>query len=136
MLPSPCCVNSNTSAALCDIVLTEEEVYSVLSTLDGSKASGPDGMALLRNALPLCPPLFHLFSLCIAQSYIPKAWAIYNITPVHISGDRACIGKELPPHFPAVQHLVGLVYNKISAHINGLISNSQFGFRKGTSTVF
>ncbi len=96
-LPSSLKVNSSTSAALCDITVNEEDVFS------GSKATGPDAKVLLHNALPLYSPLHHLFSLCVAQSCMPKAWSIHNITPIHKSGPFRTTDRSLcsvrPPWF-------------------------------------
>ena len=62
-------VPSNTCS---DIVINEEEVFSILSTLNTSKAAGHDkiGPNILRHcALALYSILHHLYSLCLNQSY-------------------------------------------------------------------
>ena len=63
---------ATTPVTLSDIVISEDEVYHALITLDPSKAMGPglDGIGprvLRACALALYPVLHHLFPLCLTQ---------------------------------------------------------------------
>ena len=63
-----------------DIVITEEEVFSVLSTLDTSKTVGHDkiGPNLLRHWLSLAYYIICIYSLCLLQFYIPTDWRLHS----------------------------------------------------------
>ena len=122
-----------------EIHFSEQEVYSVLSSLDPSKATGPDGIGprvLKFCALALCNPLHHLFSLCFTKHYIPKDWCIHNITPIFKAGDKSSVKNYRPISLLCSSSLVleRLIYNKISDYVFKLISPSQFGFRPNNST--
>ena len=72
-----------------DVVITEEEVFQALSSLDPSKAEGCDkiGPKLLKKcALVLYQPLHHLFCLSLHQAYVPEEWRMHFITPVFKAG--------------------------------------------------
>lgn len=85
------------STALFDDLLnlcTPEEVYDLLCHIDGSKASGPDGISgkmLIGTAPSICNSLCQLFNLSIRTATIPAEWKISNIVPVHKSGDRGSV---------------------------------------------
>ena len=54
------------------------------------------GPKLITKALALFQPLHHLFSLSLAQHYIPEEWRIHQITPIHKSGDRSLVNNYRP----------------------------------------
>jgi hypothetical protein len=77
--------NVKSSPFLSDIHITEEQVFDHLSTLDISKASGPDGVGarLLKSAArELCRPLAQLFSKSLQTSTLPDIWKIASVVPV------------------------------------------------------
>ena len=70
---------------LSNIFFTESGVFKVLSSLDGSKACGPDGVlpAVLKQcAKELTPSLVTLFNLSMEQSEVPISWKLVNVIPV------------------------------------------------------
>ena len=63
--------------SLPDIVITPEEVYECLCTLDQNKASGPDRIpaTLLRHcASSICSSLSELFNKTLSVGKLPKEW--------------------------------------------------------------
>ena len=63
-------------SSLCSITICEEDVYSVFTSLDSSKAVGGDNippLILEHCAGALSKPLHHLFSLCLSLFYLPMA---------------------------------------------------------------
>ena len=75
--------------SISDILLSYEEVYQVLSTLQIKKACGSDGIGpsvLQACTSPLTPILHHLFSLSLNNGVVPTEWKLHAITPVFKSG--------------------------------------------------
>ena len=69
-----------------DIVLSTNEVESVLESLDTTKAVGPD---LIHNKILkaasgiIAKPLTDLFNKSLAESHFPDLWKIAHVTPIH-----------------------------------------------------
>ena len=62
----------------------------MLSSLDSSKACGPDGVspAVLKHcAKELTPYFVTSFNLSMEQSKVPTSWKLANIIPVHKKSD-------------------------------------------------
>ena len=81
---------SSPTPALDHIVITDTEVYTALSSLDPSKASGIDciGPRILQTcSLALYPVVHHLFSLSLVSCRLPVEWKLYRIIPIFKSGD-------------------------------------------------
>ena len=55
----------------------------MLSSLDGSKACGPDGAVLKHCAKELAPSLVTLFNSSMKQSKVRTSWKLDNVIPVH-----------------------------------------------------
>ena len=88
-----------TSPFLSDIHITEEQVFGHLSTLDISKASGPDGVGarLLKSAArELCRPLAQLFNKSLQTSTFPDIWKIASVVPVFKNGMKELIQNYRP----------------------------------------
>ena len=84
-------INDNPIAGPCDssITCTVDEVYQLLSSIDCSKATGPDSISgrMLKATAPSIPSsLCQIFNLSLTTSAIPVEWKTSNIVPVHKSG--------------------------------------------------
>ena len=105
-------------------------------------APGPDGITawMLTNfAQSIAPSLSSIFNLSIAIGGLPADWKLSNIIPIPKSSARddvrffrpisllPIVGKILEKHIH--QLLLEFMSSK------GLLSENQFGFRKGRSTV-
>lgn len=130
----------NSESPLSSFEITNSEVFSILSSLDTSKASSLDDITpgvLKYCAVALCEPLQHLFSSSLAKHVIPADWKIHCITPVHKSGDRANVKNYRPISLlsPTSKVLERIIYNKCVEFLNEKISPAQFGFLGGRSTL-
>lgn len=130
-----------THPALRSISISQQEVFDCLSSLDPTKATGPDGIparVLKRCKYSLTEPIHHLFSECIRQSYLPKEWRLHHVIPIPKSGDKSFASNYRPISLLCCisKVLEKIIYNKISDHLTKhWISSSQFGFLKHHSTV-
>ena len=121
---------------------TEEEVFDLLSSLDTTKASGPDGISakmLKFIATSVTSSVTKLFNLSISKCQLPTMWKRSSIVPIPKASDMAApsnyrpisllslLSKLLEKHF----------YNLIIQHLKSFhnISDSQWGFTEGRSTV-
>ena len=124
---------------LCSI----EEVLSLIRGLDVSKASGPDGISahmLKSTALSIAPSLCVLFNTSISMGHFPEAWKRANIVPILKSQtDKASPSGYRPISLlPIISKLLEKhVYSIVSDHLadSQPLSDSQWGFRKGMSTI-
>ena len=125
---------------ICDINVSESNVFKILQSLDVSKAMDCDGISpklLKQCSLSLYRPLHYLFSLSLSQSYLPLEWRTHLIKTVFKSGDKNSIKNYRPISLlPVVSKVLGkLVYNRIVDFISSSISSSQYGFLRGRSTL-
>ena len=128
------------NSTICEIFITEDEVFQALTSLDPSKAAGPDGIGpkLLKHcALALYQPLHHLFCLSICQSYIPQEWRRHLVKPIHKSGDKSLVHNYRPISLLCVTSKVleRIIFNHILSFINTKITTCQFGFMRHRSTL-
>ncbi|PFX12767.1 RNA-directed DNA polymerase from mobile element jockey [Stylophora pistillata] len=122
------------------LMLYEDEVYKVLSNLDPSKASCPDGLpttVLKACARELTPSLCALFNLSLAEGRLPIEWKDTLVVPVYKKGK-----KEDVTNYRLINLLcvVSKVLERcILKHFNDflcpLFDNVQHGFLQGRSTV-
>ncbi|ESO99551.1 hypothetical protein LOTGIDRAFT_69652, partial [Lottia gigantea] len=71
-------------------VYIRDEVCDILSTLDCSKACGPDDVSskvLKECRSVLAYPLSYLFNICHINSVFPSDWKLASINPLFKSGD-------------------------------------------------
>ena len=131
-----------TDATLDSIVLNPTDVRDAISSIDPTKACGPDLISpkLLREGTQeLCVPLSTFFNKLLVHSYFPDCWKLASVTPVVKKGDPSrpsnyrpisllsCIGKlfERCVHKYIYNYLIG----------NNLVTPYQSGFIKNDSTV-
>ena len=112
-------------------------MYTVLSTLDTSKATGIDGIGplILKScAAFLSKPLQHLFTCCLRQSNISDEWKIHIVVPIYKSGDKTLVRNYRPI---SILSNVGKVLERIIFinFVTNKSSLSQFGAVKGRSPL-
>ena len=127
---------------LSDMVITDSEVLAQLTSLKGSKATGPDaiGNILMKNvAVAIYPSLVKLFNYSLHKQHFPSAWKLANVCPVFKKGDNKISENYRPISllsntskvFEKVVH--DRLYNYLTNH-NLLIPNNS-GFKHGDSTI-
>ena len=125
------------------LLCTVEEILSLIRGLDVSKASGPDGISahmLKSTASSIAPSLCDLFNISISNGHFPEIWKRANIVPVLKSqSDKASPSGYRPISLLSItsKMLEKHVYSIVSDHLaeNQPLSDSQWGFRKGMSTI-
>ena len=123
--------------ALGEICFDEHEVYDVLISQDCNKAAGIDTICpdiLKHCATPLTKPLHHLFCHCISNHDIPSEWRTHIIFK---SSDKHNVANYRPISLLCVisKILESLLFNHVIGHLTKYISNQQFGFMTGRSSL-
>lgn len=116
-----------------NIIISEQAVFSVLSTIDTSKGSGHDGISpffLRQCAEVLAGPLSILFTRSLRDGIYPSAFKIGQITPIYKAGSRNNVenyrGVNVLPGLAKVFERV--INNQLKLIVSPKISASQHGF--------
>jgi len=119
---------------------TPNEILNCLGKLkDGSP--GHDG--LKPNIIKLCKnelvsPLLHIFNLSLAEGHVPLSLKKANTTPVFKAGDPTIFSNYRPisvlPVFAKVIERIMFTRTYSFLDSQNILSDNQFGFRKGLST--
>jgi hypothetical protein len=125
-----------------DVEITEDEVRNAIKVLKLKKASGPDGISgeFYKFAAP-CVVLFltKFFNAVFDSGKFPSSWSESIIHPLHKKGNI-----HSPDNYRGISLLN--ISSKLYTYIlnrrltlwieqNGLLNESQAGFRKGYSTI-
>ena len=122
----------------CDV----DRVHELLLGLDTSKSNGPDGISarmLKQTAASIAPSITQVFNLSIRLGRVPLAWKLSHVVPIPKANNL---------HDPNIYRpisLLSIISKVLEKHLYGLIvchleeffplSDSQWGFRHGRSTV-
>ena len=120
-----------------------DEVCAALKNLKTHTATGADGITswMLKSfAAEIAPSIASLFNLSISSGKVPAAWKCSNIVPIPKDNSKAN-----NVHFYRPISLLPIISKVLERHIythllefvnsGNLLSDQQFGFRKGRSTV-
>ena len=120
--------------------VTEEGVLKLLNNLNHHKASGPDNIPtrlLKEGATELSPIFTLLFNSTLHQGQIPTPWKQAHVAPVHKKNNRHDPANYRPISLTSVtcKLIEHIIYSQIINHLdsNGILTDRQFGFRKGRS---
>ena len=81
-------------------------------------------------------PFYHLFSLILRYSYLPRDWKIHKIVPVFKSEDATQVKNYRPISLLCmIKVLERIIYNKLINRISCQINPAQFGFMQNQSTT-
>ena len=123
-------------------IFTHNEVRVALCASKNSTSCGPDGCPakFLKLFPELCLPLTDIFNLSIKQQCVPGAWKLANVVPIFKGkGSKLQVDNYRPISLSNVycKLMESLISNKIVDYLNSnnLISQSQWGFRPGRSTM-
>ena len=127
---------------LSNIVVTCDEVESVLKALPIGKATGPDGInnCILRElAHELSPPLCSLFNQSLILGIVPDIWKEAHVCPIPKGGDRTAVSNYRPISLLSNINKVleRIVFKHLYNHFleNDILTPLQSGFIPGDSTV-
>ena len=117
-------------------------VYSILTSLEVTKATGPDGFGntLLKNcAASLCVPISIIAKLSFDTGEFPKIWKTANVVPIFKKGEKHCKKNYRPISLLSnvSKVLERLVYLNLYDHCmkNKLLSPKNSGFKKGDGAI-
>ena len=131
-----------TNARLSDVYFDEIEIWSIMSHLNVSKASGPDNISqrfLKECAHSLARPFAMLFQRSMNDGVFPTVWKLSNISPVFKKALRclkenyrpvsllSCISKVME------RAVYNVLYKYFRTH--GLLSERNSGFKENDSTI-
>ena len=133
---------SNVDNTLRNIFLTEDDVYSVLASLDVSKATGPDGISqvlLKEAALSITPSLTKLLNFSLDKSIFPSDWKKAHVTPILKGGDASLCSNYRPI---SLLSCVAKVFERVVFKYvfnflrdNFALTDKQSGFMPGDGTI-
>lgn len=117
------------------------EIAKVVASFKNDSAPGPDAISarLIKNTLnSLITPLNYIFNMSLESGNFPEIWKVASVSPIHKNGP-----KDFPDNYRPIallsiisKVLEKLVNNRLVTFLekNKLISERQFGFRRGRST--
>ena len=113
-----------------------------LLALKTTKSPGPDKIhprALKEVATAIVKPLYWIFSSTMEKRKLPTIWKRANVSPIFKKGNRQLASNYRPVSLTCILCKLqeSMIRDDIIAHMNanGLISNKQFGFISGRSTI-
>ena len=124
------------------ITVKNDEIISLIRTINPGKATGSDGIS--GQMLLLCDdsailPLKIIFSNILSTSIYPDLWKIANVTPIFKKGDNQLIKNYRPISLLPIcgKILEKIIFNHLYSYLtaNRLITKNQSGFRPGDSTT-
>ncbi|MEL7340328.1 MAG: reverse transcriptase family protein, partial [Bacteroidota bacterium] len=132
-----------TDEKLCESKVTASLISKLITELDSTKATGPDGIpvVVLKHLNPeLSPILAKLFNRCLKEKCFPSVWKTSAVCPVFKNaGEKSNPAQYRPISLLSViSKLFESVINKrILDHLNrnNLLSDVQYGFRSARSTA-
>ena len=121
--------------------ITLEELKITCSRLGNKKAPGPDGIPniALKKAIIIAPDMFlHIYNRCLQEGYFPAKWKTQRLVLL--------LKENKPPDEPSAYHplcmldsagkvLERIMYTRMEAIAEKHLSEKQFGFRKGRSSI-
>ena len=118
------------------------DVYSVLISLDTSKATGPDGIGnrlLKEAAVPIAEPLSQLFNFSLSVGKFPEIWKTANVIPVYKKDDAMFCNNYRPISLlPCISKVFEkILFDHIYSYLkkNNLLNKRQSGFTPGDGTI-
>ena len=123
-------------------IFTEEKIKKKLLALKTTKSPGPDKIhprVLKEVATAIAKPLYWIFSSTMEKRKLPTIWKRANVSPIFKKGNRQLASNYRPVSLTCILCKLqeSIIRDDIIAHMNanGLISNKQFGFISGRSTI-
>jgi len=125
-----------------EVGISLEEVRACLEQLNPHKAPGPDGFlpkVMREVASGLAPHLSRVFRRSLETGEVPTDWRRADVVPIPKKGPEDTAGNFRPVSLTSVpgKVLESVLKTRIARHLeeNGLLLNSQHGFRSGRSCL-
>ena len=123
-------------------IINPSTVASKLKKLKTYKSPGPDGLhprVLHELANSISTPLSVIFNTSLTTSMLPTDWKTANISAIHKKGNKNQAQNYRPVSLTSISGkiLEQIIRDTVTEHMkdNDLLSDKQFGFIKGCSTV-
>ena len=133
---------SSNNCFLEEITVDPSIVYSILNSIDASKATGPDGISnkLLKHcASSLYCPISIIAQMSFNAGIFPQIWKSANVVPLYKKGEKTCKSNYRPISLLSnvSKVLERLVYNALYEHClnHKLLSPKNSGFKKGDGAI-
>ena len=140
--PLPAILPTKIESELSRIVLTADEVESILKILPVGKATGPNGLSnrILRElSRELSYPYCSLFNQSLSTGHVPRSFKEANVSPVPKKGDLSNVSNYRPISLLNSEDKVieRLIFKHLYNHLrdNNFLTALQSGFIPGDSTV-
>ena len=124
------------------VVLHLQDVKDVLCALDINSAAGGDGlhpMLLYSCASQLSYPIFKIYKLSLTECNLPSSWKSSVVVPIYKKGSRYNPLNYRPISLTSVacKCLERIIAKQLYEYLesNHILSDHQFGFRAGRSTM-
>lgn len=134
--------NTEQSLGMQEIEVSKEEIKGFLENMDVRKAMGPDGVSgwvLKECREQLTDPVWELVNSSIKEGKVPQEWKRANIIPLFKGGKSTEPLNYRPVSLTSVMGKIceSVIKDKWVKYLedNQVISEKQFGFRKGRSCV-
>ena len=79
------------ASVVTNIIISDSDVYSALTSLNPTKSSGTGPKLLKVGAIALYIPLHYLFKLCLSKYSIPSEWKTHHIIPIFKAGNKISV---------------------------------------------
>ena len=121
---------------------TDQEAEVLLRSIKPHSATGPDGVTswmLCSFSEGIAPSVSSLFNLSIRNGRIPSDWKLSHVVPIPKESSCHSVQSFQPISLLSIlskcleKHLHQLLLEHFES--NSVLSDSQFGFRKGRSTI-
>ena len=125
----------HTDKRLCDIPFTDDDILSLIRSLNKKKSNGPDGIS--AQMLKICDasivlPLKLIFSNVLSTGIFPDIWKQANVTPIHKKGSKQVVSNYRPISLLPLcgKILERIIFKYTYNHLisNNLITKTSQGF--------
>ena len=119
---------------------SETKIHDILQKLHINTAPGHDGIGnvVLKNLSDTLPKsLSLLIQTCINKATFPSPWKTCKVTPIFKEGNKASVDCYRPMSLmcSVSKVLEKLIFDTIYRHVEDMLTDCQYGFRKKRSTV-
>jgi len=135
-------LSNNIHTKMSEVVITKDNIYRKLCNLNISKSPGPDMLhprVLCECRDAIVYPLVLICSKSLQSGKIPLFWKLAEVTAIFKKGLKSDRANYRPVSLTSVccKLLGSLIRDHIMSYLleNELLSNRQYGFIKGRSTM-